>query len=92
MSTSFEDIGFMLMDVAKLCNVDAARIITGQQPAVDLSAPDQTGFYVVATAGLHAPDGTAAALVLLNTTPRVLRERERIVLRALAQRAEAQMT
>ena len=25
----FDDIGFLLMDVAKMCNVDAARILTG---------------------------------------------------------------
>ena len=25
----FDDIGFLLMDIAKMCNVDAARIVTG---------------------------------------------------------------
>ena len=62
----FEDIGFMLMDVAKMCNVDAARIVTGDAIAASLAAPDQSGFHLVASEAFQAPDGTQARLLLLR--------------------------
>ena len=62
----FEDIGFLLMDVAKMCNVDAARIVTGDAIAASLAAPDQSGFHLVASEAFQAPDGTQARLLLLS--------------------------
>ena len=87
----FEDIGFLLMDVAKMCNVDAARIVTGDAIAASLAAPDQSGFHVVASEALQAPDGTPARLLLLSMQPRRLSERERTVLRAMALHAQMQL-
>ena len=57
----FEDIGFLLMDVAKMCNVDAARIVTGDAIAASLAAPDQSGFHVVASEAFQAPGRHAGA-------------------------------
>jgi hypothetical protein len=87
----FEDIGFLLMDVAKMCNVDAARIVTGDAMAASLAAPDQSGFHVVASEPFHAPDGTQARLLLLSTKRRQLTEREQTVLRAMTLHAQMQL-
>jgi hypothetical protein len=87
----FEDIGFLLMDVAKMCNVDAARIVTGDAIAASLAAPDQSGFHLVASEAFQAPDGTPARLLLLSMEPRRLTERERTVLRAMALHAQMQL-
>ena len=89
--THFDDIGFLLMDVAKMCNVDAARIVTGDAIAASLAAPDQSGFHVVGSEALQAPDGTPARLLLLSMKRRRLTERERTVLRAMALHAQMQM-
>ena len=87
----FEDIGFLLMDIAKMCNVDAARIVTGDAIAASLAGVDHTGFHLVASEGFHAPDGTAAQLLLLSTRPRRLTERERSTLRAMVLHAQTQL-
>ena len=87
----FDDIGFLLMDVAKMCNVDAARIVTGDAIAASLAAPDQSGFHVVASEPLQASDGTNARLLLLSRERRSLTEREHVVLRAMALHAQIQM-
>jgi hypothetical protein len=87
----FDDIGFLLMDVAKMCNVDAARIVTGDAIAASLAASDQSGFHLVASEAFQAPDGTPARLLLLSMTPRRLTERERTVLRAMALHAQMQL-
>lgn len=87
----FEDIGFMLMDVAKMCNVDAARIVTGEAIAASLASPDQSGFHLVASEALQAADGTQARLLLLNRTPRKLSDREHAVLKAMALHAQMQL-
>jgi hypothetical protein len=87
----FEDIGFLLMDVAKMCNVDAARIVTGDAIAASLAAPDQSGFHLVASEAFQAPDGTPTRLLLLSMKPRRLTERERTVLRAMALHAQMQL-
>ena len=88
----FDDIGFLLMDVAKMCNVDAARIVEGDAAAARRMPTDQSGFHVVGSERLHAPDGTEALLVLLSVAPRPLTERERVTLRAMALHAQMQMT
>ncbi len=87
----FEDIGFLLMDVAKMCNVDAARIVTGDAMTSSLGATDQSGFHVVASEAFQAPDGTPARLLLLSVKPRRLSEREQTVLRAMALHAQLQL-
>ena len=87
----FDDIGFVLMDVAKMCNVDAARIVTGDAIAASLAAPDQSGFHVVGSEPFQAPDGTQARLLLLSTKRRRLSEREQNVLRAMALHAQMQL-
>jgi hypothetical protein len=87
----FEDIGFLLMDVAKMCNVDAARIVTGDAIAASLAAPDQSGFHVVASEAFQAPDGTQARLLLLSMKRRRLTEREQTILRAMALHAQMQL-
>jgi hypothetical protein len=87
----FDDIGFLLMDVAKMCNVDAARIVAGDSIAASLASPDQSGFHVVGSAPFQAPDGTQARLLLLNVVRRRLTEREQTVLRAMALHAQMQM-
>ena len=73
----FDDIGFLLMDIAKMCNVDAARIVTGdahcRQP---VGRADQSGFHVVGSEPFQAPDGTQARLLLLSMKRRRLSERE----------------
>ena len=89
--TAFEDIGFLLMDVAKMCNVDAARIVTGDAIAASLAAPDQSGFHVVASEAFQAPDGTQARLLLLSMKRRRLTEREQTVLRAMTLHAQMQL-
>ena len=87
----FEDIGFLLMDIAKMCNVDAARIVTGDAIAASLAATDQSGFQLVASEGFQAPDGTPARLLLLSMKPRRLTDRELTVLRAMALHAQMQL-
>ena len=87
----FEDIGFLLMDVAKMCNVDAARIVTGDAIAASLAAPDQSGFHVGASEAFQAPDGTQARLLLLSMKRRQLTEREQTILRAMALHAQMQL-
>jgi len=87
----FDDIGFLLMDIARKCNVDAARIVTGQAIAASVEGTDQSGFHLVASEPFHAPDGTEARLVLLSIEPRRLNEREHTVLRAMVLHAETQM-
>ena len=87
----FEDIGFLLMDVAKMCNVDAARIVTGDAIAASLAAPDQSGFHVVASEAFQAPDGTQARLLLLSMKRRQLTEREQTILRAMTLHAQTQL-
>ena len=87
----FEDIGFLLMDVAKMCNVDAARIVTGDAIAASLAAPDLSGFHLVASEAFQAPDGTQARLLLLSMTARRLTDREHNVLRAMALHAQMQL-
>ena len=87
----FEDIGFLLMDVAKMCNVDAARIVTGDAIAASLAAPDQSGFHVVASEPFQAPDGTQARLLLLSMKRRQLNEREQTILRAMTLHAQMQL-
>ena len=87
----FDDIGFLLMDVAKMCNVDAARIVTGDALAASMSAADQSGFHVVGSEALQAPDGTQARLLLLSMKRRRLTGRELTVLRAMALHAQMQM-
>ena len=87
---SFEDIGFMLIDIARRCGVDAARIVSGDA-VVDLSTPDRSGYFVVGAVSLFASDGTRASLLLLNVTPRVLSDREHAVLRGMAHEAQVQL-
>ena len=87
----FDDIGFLLKDVAKMCNVDAARIVTGDAIVASLAAPDQSGFHVVGSEAFQAPDGTQARLLLLSIERRSLTDRERTVLRAMALHAQMQM-
>ena len=87
----FEDIGFLLMDIAKMCNVDAARIVTGDAIATSLAARDQSGFHLVASEPFQAPDGTQARLLLLSREPRRLSERELAVLKAMALHAQMQL-
>lgn len=84
--TAFEDIGWLLMDVAKMCGVDAARIVTSD------AISDQSGFHVVASESFQTPDGTRARLLLLNRHPRKLTDRELTTLKALALHAQMQMT
>ncbi len=87
----FEDIGFMLIDIARRCGVDAARIVPGDVVAVDLVTPDRSGHFVVGAVPLFASDGTRANLLLLNVEPRVLSDRQRAVLRGMAHEAQAQL-
>jgi len=87
----FDDIGWLLMDVAKMCSVDAARIVTGDAIAASLAAPDQSGFHLVATVAFLPPDGTLGGLVLLSKKPPRLTERELNVLRAMALHAQMQL-
>jgi hypothetical protein len=87
----FDDIGWLLMDVAKMCGVDAARIVTGDAIAASLAAPDQSGFHLVASEAFQAPDGTQARMLLLSKRPRRLTERELNVLRAMALHAQMQL-
>ena len=87
----FEDIGFMLIDIARRCGVDAARIVSGDAVVVDLRTPDRTGYFVVGTVPLFAPDGTRANLLLLNFLPRTLSDREHAVLRGMAHEAQVQL-
>ena len=88
---AFEDIGFMLIDVARRCGVDAARIVAGDAVPVDLGTPDRTGYFVVGAVPLYASDGTRASLLLLSVTPRVLSDREHAVLRGMANEAQVQL-
>ena len=88
---SFEDIGFMLIDVARRCGVGAARIVPGGAVVVDLSTADSSGHFVVAAVPLFASDGTRANLLLLNITPRILSDRERAVLLGMAHEAQVQL-
>ena len=87
----FEDIGFLLMDIAKMCNVDAARIVTGDAIATSLAGRDQSGFQLVASEPFQAPDGTQARLLLLCRESRRLSERELAVLKAMALHAQMQL-
>ena len=87
----FDDIGFLLMDIAKMCNVDAARIVTGDAIAASLLARDHSGFHLVDSEAFQAPDGTPARLLLLSIQPRRLSERERATLRAMALHAQMQL-
>jgi hypothetical protein len=88
----FDDIGFMLMDVARKCNVDAARIVTGDAMAATmLAVRDQNGYHLVASEPFQAPDGTQARLLLLSFRPRRLSEREQAMLRAMALHAQTQL-
>lgn len=87
----FDDIGFLLMDVAKMCNVDAARIVKEEAIAASPAAPDPSGFHVIGSEAFQAPDGTQARLLLLSMQWRRLTERERTVLRAMALHAQMQM-
>lgn len=87
----FDDIGFLLMDIAKMCNVDAARIVTGDAIAASLLARDHSGFHLVASEAFQAPDGTQARLLLLSINPRRLTEREQTTLRAMALHAQMQL-
>ncbi len=87
---SFEDIGFMLIEIARRCGVDAARIVSGDA-VVDLSTPDRSGYFVVGAVSLFASDGTRASLLLLNVTPRVLSDRQHAVLRGMAHEAQVQL-
>ena len=87
----FDDIGFLLMDIAKMCNVDAARIVTGDAIAASMAARDQSGFHLLASEGFQAPDGTQARLLLLSMKPRRLTEREQAVLKAMALHAQMQL-
>lgn len=87
----FDDIGFLLMDIAKMCNVDAARIVTGDAIAASLTARDHSGFHLVASEAFQAPDGTRARLLLLSINPRRLTEREQATLRAMALHAQMQL-
>jgi hypothetical protein len=87
----FDHIGYLLMDVAKMCNVDAARIVVGASGYPSLQAPDQSGFHVVGSAPLLAADGTVARLLLLSMQPRKLTDREQATLRAMALHAQMQM-
>ena len=87
----FEDSGFLLMDIAKMCNVDAARIVTGDAIATSLLARDHSGFHLVASEAFQAPDGTQARLLLLSIEPRRLTEREHATLRAMALHAQMQL-
>ena len=92
MPPTFDDIGFLLMDIAKKCNVDAARIVTGDaMAAATLARRDQNGYHLVASEPFQAPDGTPARLLLLSIAPRRLSEREHVVLRAMALHAQMQM-
>jgi hypothetical protein len=79
------------MDVAKMCGVDAARIVTGDAIAASLAAPDQSGFHLVASEAFQAPDGTQARLLLLSIEPRRLTDRELNVLRAMTLHAQMQL-
>jgi len=87
----FDDIGFLLMDVAKKCNVDAARIVSGDALAHAPPQRDAAGFHVVAAESFQAPDGTPARLMLLSRKPRQLTERERVTLRAMVLHAQMQL-
>jgi len=87
----FDDIGFLLMDIAKMCNVDAARIVTGDAIAASLLGRDHSGFNLVASEPFQAPDGTQARLLLLSIHPRRLTEREQATLRAMALHAQMQL-
>ena len=87
---SFEDIGFMLIDIARRCGVDAARIVAGDA-VVDLGTPDRSGYFVVGAVPLVASDGMRASLLLLNVAPRVLSDRELAVLRGMAHEAQVQL-
>jgi hypothetical protein len=89
--TSFDDIGFLLMDVAKMCNVDAARIVSGEAIEASLASPDQSGFHVVGSEAFQAPDGTQARILLLSRERRSLTVRECTALRAMALHAQLQM-
>ncbi len=87
----FDDIGFLLMDIAKMCNVDAARIVTGDAIATSLLSRDHSGFHLVASEAFQAPDGTPARLLLLSIEPRRLSEREHATLRAMVLHAQMQL-
>ena len=87
----FSDIGYLLIDIAKMCNVDAARIVSGDALAASMAASGQSGFHVVASEPFQAPDGTPARLLLLNMQRRSLTDREHSTLRAMALHAQAQL-
>lgn len=87
----FDDIGFLLMDIAKMCGVDAARIVTGDAIAASQLTRDHAGFHLVASEGFQAPDGTQARLLLLSMEPRRLSEREHATLRAMVLHAQMQL-
>ena len=89
--SSFEDIGFLLMNVAKTCNVDAARIVTGDAIAASLAGLDNSGFHLVGSEPFQTPDGTPAQLLLLSVKPRRLSGRERATLRAMTLQAQTQL-
>jgi len=87
----FDDIGFLMMDIAQRCNVDAARIVVGGEAVVDLDTPTPTGFFIVGATPIYAPDQTRASILLLSFAPRVLSDRELTVLRAMALEAQQQL-
>ncbi len=87
----FDDVGFLLMDIAKMCNVDAARIVSGDALAHAPPLRDAAGFHVVAAESFKAPDGTPGRLMLLSRKERKLTERERTTLRAMVLHAQKQL-
>jgi hypothetical protein len=88
----FEDIGFLMKDIAQKCNVDAARMVTGDAMNAFLTTSEGSGFHLVASEDLNAVDGTPERLLLLSMQPRKLTERERILLRAMTLHAQMQLT
>ena len=87
----FDDIGFLLRDVARMCHVDAARIVTGDAIAASLGEVDPGGLHVVASEDFEALDGTPACLLLLSLQQRRLTGRELGTLRAMALHARMQL-
>jgi len=87
----FDDIGYLLMDIAKMCNVDAARIVSGDALAHAPPLRDAAGFHVVGAESFQAPDGTQARLMLLSRKARKLTGRERTTLRAMVLHAQTQL-
>ena len=87
----FADIGFLLMDIARKCNVDAARIVSGDALAHAPPLRDAAGFHVVAAESFQAPDGTHGRLMLLSRKSRQLTDREQSTLRAMVLHAQTQL-